>query len=505
MALIGTGRIEEGYASLQRSYREAMENNLRWIAGNALNNIFANKTFAGEPRAREVLEGLGLMRDLHAGAFSTMNSAVLESQARYFTGDFEIGLGLGLKAVESAAAAGNRWVTRFAEIQNSFHYIELGRLDDARPLLGITRGERQREHAEATAIIRFHLAAGDLETGLEAARLLKEGAGPFQSEVAVQYLLATGAVEEAGSLMADSRRPWLRRTPFVMRAHARLALAEGKNALAIEEAQSALDSFHAAGYRPDEARTLLVLAAATASADAEVARKQVREAAEIASAIGSVAIRREAQELMERLGGELDPAVVHQATGPSEDGPLGERLVTVLFADVRGYTAIAGALAPADLSDRISALQRWAMVEIDRHHGVVDKFAGDAMMATFNVSGASVDHCLHALQTALALRDKAAMLGLPLGVGIATGPAVVGRMARSANVSVLGEATNLASRLQAQAAAGEVLLSDESNRRVSGWLSERGMAGEPVRLTLKGIDGETLAHRLGAPAELATA
>jgi hypothetical protein len=50
-----------------------------------------------------------------------------------------------------------------------------------------------------------------------------------------------------------------------------------------------------------------------------------------------------------------------------------------------------------------------------------------------------------------------------------------------------------------------VLLSDESNRRVNGWLSERGMGGEPVRLALKGIEGETLAYRLGAPAELATA
>jgi adenylate cyclase len=146
-----------------------------------------------------------------------------------------------------------------------------------------------------------------------------------------------------------------------------------------------------------------------------------------------------------------------------------------------------------------------ALVEVDRHHGVVDKFAGDALMATFNVSGASVDHCLHALQTAFAIRDKAAMLGLPVGVGIATGSAVVGRMARGANLSVLGEATNLASRLQGRAEAGEMLLSDESFRRVQDWLAERGLLVESVGLTLKGIEGEVHAFRLPAPLEAATA
>jgi adenylate cyclase len=507
LALIGTGRIEEGYANLERSYREAMENNLRWIAGNALNNIFANKQLAGEPRAREVLADLGLMRDLHAGAFSSMNVLLGETQSLYFTGEFEKGVAVALKAAEIGSASGNKWVIRYAEIQLSLHYVELGRLEDARPLLGITHGERQRDYGEAVAIIRFHLAEGDPPEGLDAARLIAGGeAGPIHVEVAVHGLLATGAVDEANAAMVkfDGRHPWLGKSPYVLRAHARLALAEGNRDLAIQKAEAAIDSFQSAGYQLDTARTLLVLAEACAPADAEQARIHVQAAARIASAIGSVAIRSEAQKLMERLGGELEQAAP-QKVKPSEDGPIGERLVTVLFADVRGYTAIAGTLSPSDLGDRISALQRWALVEIERHHGVVDKFAGDAMMATFNVSGASVDHCLHALQTALALRDKAAMLGLPLGVGIATGAAVVGRMAGGANVSVLGEATNLASRLQAQAAAGEVLLSDESNRRVAAWLSQRGMGGEPVRLTLKGIDGETLAYRLGAPAELATA
>jgi adenylate cyclase len=484
-----------------------MEKDLRWIAGNALNNIFANKQFAGEPRGREVLADLGLMRDLHAGAFSSMNVLIVETQGLYFTGEFEKGVAVALKAVEIGSAAGNKWAIRYAEIQLIQHYVELGRLEDARPLLGITYGERQRDYAEAMAIIRFHLAEGDPAKGLDAARLLAGGdAGPIQAEIGVRGLIATGAVDEAnaGMVKFDHRRPWLGKTPYVLLAHARLALAEGNHSTAMQHAQPALESFQSVDYKPDVARTHLVLAEAHAATDVDRARKHVELAAGIATAIGSVAIRRDAEKLMERLGGELQPAPPQQVK-PSEDGPLGERLVTVLFADVRGYTAIASASAPADLSDRISALQRWAMIEIDRHHGAVDKFAGDAMMATFNVSGASVDHCLHALQTALALRDKAAMLGLPLGVGIATGAAVVGRMAGGANVSVLGEATNLASRLQAQAAAGEVLLSDESNRRVAVWLSERGMGGEPVRLTLRGIEGETLAYRLGAPAELATA
>jgi adenylate cyclase len=270
-------------------------------------------------------------------------------------------------------------------------------------------------------------------------------------------------------------------------------------------AQAAFEAFVVGGYRPEAARSLLVLARAeVAAGDPGQAITHLRSAANIADEVGSVLIRREAQAVMTQLGAELDEPEMAPVVPAPEPAP-GERLVTVLFADVRGYTALAGSVAPANLADRISALQRWAVVEVERHHGVLDKFAGDALMATFNVSGASVDHCLHALQTAFAIRDKAAMLGLPLGVGIATGSAVVGRMARGANLSVLGEATNLASRLQGQAAAGEMLLSDESYRRVEEWLAERGLAVEPVGLTLKGIEGETHAFRLPAPLEVATA
>src|SRR2546423_4697340 len=146
-----------------------------------------------------------------------------------------------------------------------------------------------------------------------------------------------------------------------------------------------------------------------------------------------------------------------------------------MFADVRGYTQLAAAAAPADLADRIATLHRWAAAEVGRHNGLVDKFAGDAVMATFNTTGARLDHARQALEAALALSGKAALLDLGVGIGIAVGPAVVGRTGGDGNVSVLGTTTNLAARLQTVAGAGGIVLSDEAHRRVEAWLDASGL------------------------------
>jgi adenylate cyclase len=179
----------------------------------------------------------------------------------------------------------------------------------------------------------------------------------------------------------------------------------------------------------------------------------------------------------------------------------GERMVSVLFADVRGYSELTGRSAPAEMAERIASLQRWASQEVARRRGTIDKFAGDAVMATFNISGQSTDHTLQALQAAIAIIDKASLIDLPVGAGVAVGPAVVGRLAESANLSVLGEVTNLAARLQAQSAAGEVTLTEEAHRRVQEWLRDRGTAVERVELRLKGFTEPVVAYRVRASAE----
>jgi adenylate cyclase len=173
-------------------------------------------------------------------------------------------------------------------------------------------------------------------------------------------------------------------------------------------------------------------------------------------------------------------------------------MVSVLFADVRGYTEMAGKTAPAELADRIASLQRWALREVERRHGIVDKFAGDAVMATFNVSGQSVDHTLQAVRAAVAIIDKASLAGLPVGAGVAVGPAVVGNLAESANVSVLGEVTNLAARLQAAAGAGELMLAEDSLRRVADWLEGQHLRADRVELQLKGFANPVTAFRVTA-------
>jgi class 3 adenylate cyclase len=206
-----------------------------------------------------------------------------------------------------------------------------------------------------------------------------------------------------------------------------------------------------------------------------------------------------ARKVALELAVELPAAEPPRASAAREAASFGERLVTSLFADVRGYTTLTAESSPQELTERMTSLYRFAKTEVERHFGIVDKFAGDAVMATFNVSGNRIDHCVQALEAALALRDKAALLDLQLGIGIAVGPAVLAPGASDANVAVRGQATNLAARLQAAARGGEVLLSEDAHRRVEDWLGEHGLAAACEQIELKGFEDAQRAYRIAAP------
>jgi class 3 adenylate cyclase/tetratricopeptide (TPR) repeat protein len=394
---------------------------------------------------------------------------------------------------------------------------EAGRFDVARELLPeYTSALEQQEVVDLALVsLRHHLAAGELDAaGLVAERVsgaVAAMAGTALSDAVAEALLAGGRTQAAARLveaLVDEPRAVMH-SGQLLRAQARTMLAAGSPETALESLQAAQATFGRNGYRLEALRTQVLIAQAQAeTGDAGAAVAAANDAIAAAQRAGAFAVARSGRALAERFGlpivAEAEPLVgtaidieaVPAATSDAQPGFAGERLVTVLFADIRGFTTMTEQRAPADMAERVAAFQRWAILGVERHHGVVDKFAGDALMATFNVSGAHLDHTQHALDVAVGLIHNTATVELSLGVGIAVGPAIVGQLARGANVTVLGRATNLASRLQAEAKPGEILLSDEAFGRVQNALPDEVVLVDECHLDLKGFESPVRAFRL---------
>jgi class 3 adenylate cyclase len=163
----------------------------------------------------------------------------------------------------------------------------------------------------------------------------------------------------------------------------------------------------------------------------------------------------------------LSPAVATTLIEDPSRAALGgiEAIVTVLFADLRGYTAYAEHRSPADVVAMLNAAFSLAVPIVLAEGGTVVQFMGDALMAVFNAPTTQPDHALRACRAALAIQE--AIRGLPgadarplFRVGINTGPALVGNIgaAEIRNYSAIGDATNVAARLQTYAAPGSVVI-----------------------------------------------
>ena len=132
------------------------------------------------------------------------------------------------------------------------------------------------------------------------------------------------------------------------------------------------------------------------------------------------------------------------------------KLATVLFADLVGSTALVSSADPEVVRRRVSRYFAEVSHAVEAHGGVVEKFAGDAVLAAFGVPQAHEDDAERAIKAAFAILDQVRELGLEARIGIESGEVVVDDGAESTFVT--GEAVNVAARLQQQADAGEVLI-----------------------------------------------
>lgn len=165
--------------------------------------------------------------------------------------------------------------------------------------------------------------------------------------------------------------------------------------------------------------------------------------------------------------------------------------VTVLFADVSGFTAMSETMDPEEVRDTMNAV--WARLDavIIAHGGTIDKHMGDAVMAIFGAPAACEDDPERAIQTALAMQREIGRWRLEAGesrppisirVGVHTGPVLLGAVGATAEYTAMGDTVNLARRLQEAAPVGSVLISHDTYRHVHGLFNVRPM--EPV--TVKG-------------------
>ena len=137
-----------------------------------------------------------------------------------------------------------------------------------------------------------------------------------------------------------------------------------------------------------------------------------------------------------------------------------EREVTILFADLRGFTTLSEKLAPRDLLTLLNRYLDRMSAEIEREGGVIDKFIGDAIMALFGAPVTQGDAADRALAAALAMERALVSLNtelaaegrppLAIGVGVNTARVVAGNIgsSRRLNYSVIGDGVNVAARLQ---------------------------------------------------------
>src|SRR5881296_2856592 len=178
------------------------------------------------------------------------------------------------------------------------------------------------------------------------------------------------------------------------------------------------------------------------------------------------------------------------------------RLVTVLFADFVGFTALADDLDPEELQMLVSGIFKDLAEEALRYDGTIEKFIGDAIFVIFGAPIAHEDDPQRALRTAIgmqrvfaehAARAKAER-GIELGlrIGIHTGMVVAGAVRSVAEYGVMGDTVNIASRLQSAAAPGEIYVTQATFRLTNREFTFR----EVGPIEMRGKEKPVLAYAL---------
>ncbi len=187
------------------------------------------------------------------------------------------------------------------------------------------------------------------------------------------------------------------------------------------------------------------------------------------------------QKRRSKLARYFSPSVVDQIIARTDvsgdDMLVEERNVSVLFADLKGFTAMSETMSPADVVHLINDIWERMNTVVFRHYGALDKFMGDGMMAFFGAPLAINQHGIAAVRAALEMQAELENFNRTSGrpavemrIGINSGPVVMGDIGSKSrkDFTVIGDTVNVASRLESSVAApGQVIIGPETYQRVA--------------------------------------
>jgi adenylate cyclase len=178
--------------------------------------------------------------------------------------------------------------------------------------------------------------------------------------------------------------------------------------------------------------------------------------------------------------------------------------LTILFADIRSFTTIAERMAAEEVVALLNEFFNLMVDIVFIHHGILDKFIGDQLMAVFGLVPSTNPHSFDALTAAVAMQDAAEELArqrakhgketFGMGIGVNTGNAIVGNVGSENRMdyTAIGDSVNTAARLQQIAMSGEILIGEETCLQTKGQfpLRERG------KITVKNKTEPVLCYEL---------
>jgi adenylate cyclase len=181
------------------------------------------------------------------------------------------------------------------------------------------------------------------------------------------------------------------------------------------------------------------------------------------------------QQVKKQFEHYLDPRQVRQLQDNPELLKLGgeKRYATFLFTDVRGFTSLSEKLEPEEVTEIMNKVLTIQSDTVKFYDGMVDKYIGDAMMAIFNAPLDLEGHEEAAVLCAKEIQDKVQLsgLGLEIGVGVATGFAVIGNMGSSTrfDYTAIGDCVNTAARLESatKEAGFDILIGEDTAKKCS--------------------------------------